>query len=103
MSPISPRDLIAKAALLATRPADMNSNIGKTHSGLIAAFGLHLVKTGLVPVEYGRAFNRAQNIRQVADYTGDLIEADDVVWVVQQSADFVQMIKDTFVSNEGKK
>jgi uncharacterized protein (UPF0332 family) len=67
----------AKAALLKTVPGG-DPTVGKTHSGLISAFGLHLVKAGLVPAEFGRAFNRAHDIRQVADYTGDLIEADQV-------------------------
>ena len=82
----------AKAALLAKAPS-IDSMTGKTHSGMIAAFGLHLVKTGLVPLELGRAFNRAQNIRQVADYTGDLIAPDDVAWLVQQADGFVQTMR----------
>ncbi len=82
----------AKAAMLVKAPS-IDPAIGKTHSGMIAAFGLLLVKTGLVPVELGRAFNRAQNIRQVADYTGDLIAPGDVEWLVQQADGFVQTMK----------
>ena len=82
----------AKAALLATVPT-IDPTIGKTHSGLISAFGLHMIKTGLLPVEFGRAFNRAHDIRQVADYTGDLIETNDVAWLIQQATDFVERIK----------
>lgn len=87
----------AKAALIETVP-NIDPGIGKSHSGLISAFGLHMVKTGLVPVEYGRAFNRAHDIRQVADYTGDMIEAEDVNWLIQQSMDFVVLIKSDFLS-----
>lgn len=83
----------AKAALLVKAPSS-DPAIGKTHSGMIAAFGLHLVKTGVVPVELGRAFNRAQNIRQVADYTGDLITPGDVEWLVQQTDGFVRIMKE---------
>ena len=86
----------ARAALLATVPG-IDPAIGKTHNGLIAKFGLHMVKTGLVPVEFGRAFNRAQEIRQVADYTGDVLELSDVDWIVQHATDFVKMIKERFV------
>lgn len=86
----------AKAVLLATVPT-IDPTIGKTHSGLISAFGLHMVKTGLMPVEFGRAFNRAHDIRQVADYTGDLIESDDVNWLIQQATDFVALVKADFV------
>lgn len=86
----------AKAVLLATVPT-IDPTIGKTHSGLISAFGLHMIKTGLMPIEFGRAFNRAHDIRQVADYTGDLIELGDVQWLIQQARHFVQVIKADFV------
>ncbi|MBB5202604.1 HEPN domain-containing protein [Glaciimonas immobilis] len=42
----------AKAALLQILPGS-DPMVGKTPIGLIAAFGLHLVKTGLVPAEFG--------------------------------------------------
>jgi uncharacterized protein (UPF0332 family) len=72
----------AKAILLEKIP-NTDSTIGKTHNGLITAFGLHIVKTGLIPLEYGRIFNRAYDLRQVADYTGDLIEEQEVKWLVE--------------------
>lgn len=87
----------AKAALLKTIPGG-DPTVGKTHSGLISAFGLHLVKTGLVPAEFGRAFNRAHDIRQVADYTGDLIEADQVDSLITQASAFVEWIDSQVIS-----
>jgi len=89
----------AKAVLLATVPT-IDPTIGKTHGGLIAAFGLHMVKTGLIPAEFGRAFNRAHDIRQVADYTGDLIGSEDVTRLIQQANDFVEFIKTTFLTSK---
>ncbi len=47
----------ARAALL-TVNAPVPSEIARTHSGLITAFSLHVVKPGLVAVEHGRAFNK---------------------------------------------
>ena len=44
----------ARAALIASK-APVPPEIAKTHSGLIAAFSLHLMKPGLFPVELGRA------------------------------------------------
>lgn len=88
----------AKAALLSTVPT-IDQMIGKTHSGLISAFGLHMVKTGLVSIELGRAFNRAHDIRQAADYTGDLIDLDDVNWLIQQATNFVKLIKSDHMPN----
>ena len=55
----------ARSALLAT-DAPAAPKRAKTHSGLIAAFSLHLVKTGQVPVEFGKALNRVADIRLVA-------------------------------------
>lgn len=92
----------AKAALFA-KASGVDPAIGKTHSGLIAAFGLHLVKTGFVPAEFGRAFNRAHDIRQVADYTGDLIEADQVDGLIVQAAEFVEWIDSRLLQNEAGK
>ena len=88
----------AKAALLKS-VSGIDPTVGKTHSGLISAFGLHMVKTGLVPVEVGRAFNRAHDIRQAADYTGDMIEPDDVNQLLRDATDFVALVKVNFVSN----
>jgi len=57
----------ARAALLASG-APVEPEIAKTHTGLISAFSLHMVKTSRVPVELGKAFNRAEELRLMADY-----------------------------------
>lgn len=84
----------AKAVLLARVP-DIPAHIGKTHGGLISAFGLHLVKTGILPLETGRMFNRAFEMRQIADYTGDNLEEADVVQLLEQATNFLAHIKTT--------
>ncbi len=50
----------------------------KTHSGVLAAFGLHLVKPGLFPAEPGRAIQRVQSLRQVADHEETPVPHDNV-------------------------
>lgn len=65
----------------------------KTHSGLIAAFGLHLVKTGRLPVELGKTLNRASEVRLAADYTGDVIEPAQAQRMVEQAASFIAAIR----------
>lgn len=40
----------------------------KSHSGAIALFGQHLVKTGEIEEKYGRWFNRIEKSRLEADY-----------------------------------
>lgn len=86
----------ARAALLASH-APVPPEIAKTHNGLIAAFSLHLVKTGVFPVELGRSFNKAEDLRLVADYKGDAISAEDSLWVVQQAQAFVAEIDKRFM------
>ncbi len=64
----------------------------KTHSGLIAAFGLRLVKTGRLPVDLGKALNRASEVRLAADYTGEVIGADQARRMVEQAGVFTAAI-----------
>ena len=85
----------ARAALIAAG-APVDPNVVRTHNGVIAAFGLHLIKKGLVEPEWGRTLNRAQEIRQVADYTGDNVEMELAAWVVEQSRLFIQAIQAAF-------
>jgi uncharacterized protein (UPF0332 family) len=85
----------ARAALLLSQ-APVKAETARTHGGLIAAFSLHLVKTGRVPVELGRALNRVEEIRLVADYKGDPIDPERAAWAVQQAEVFVTEMKSFF-------
>lgn len=86
----------ARAALLASG-APVGPDIGRTHNGLIGAFGNHLVKNGPVPKEVGRLLNRAHEIRQVADYNGESVEPDDALEVVEQAEAFVSAMRAAFM------
>jgi uncharacterized protein (UPF0332 family) len=81
----------ARAALLAIA-APVPSEIAKTHSGLISAFSLHLIKTGKLPTELGKALNKVEGLRLVSDYKGDSISLEDSQWAVAQATVFVQEI-----------
>jgi uncharacterized protein (UPF0332 family) len=48
-------------------------------------------------LDLGRALNRAQNIRQIADYTGDVIEPEDVTQLLRQASEFVILLKTRFL------
>ncbi len=39
-----------------------------THQGSHALFGLHYIKTGKIPAEYGRLYSQLQTIRDESDY-----------------------------------
>ena len=88
----------ARAALLAS-VAPVSANVARTHNGLISAFSLHLVKTGRVSVDLGRSLNRAEEIRLIADYTGDTLEPEQTMWVVEQAERFVQAMRAEFMEN----
>ena len=89
----------ARAALIASQ-SPVPPEIAKTHSGLIAAFSLHLVKPGLFPIELGRAFNRIEDLRHIADYKGDSILQEDAAWAVQHAHDFLKEIEKRFVQGD---
>lgn len=87
----------AKAALLASGAA-VKADIGKTHSGLIKAFGEHLIKQGPVPKEMGRLLKRAEEVRLVADYKSNSVELADAAELVGQAEMFVTAMRTAFPS-----
>lgn len=82
----------ARAALIASN-APVEPEIARTHSGLITAFSLHLVKTGRVGVEHGRALNKVEDLRLIADYRGDAVPPDKADWAVEQASNFIAAIR----------
>lgn len=86
----------ARAALLASG-APVEPDIGRTHSGLIGAFGNYLVKNGPVSKDMGRLLNRAHEVRQAADYSGDSVEPSDAREMVMQAETFVAAMKTQFM------
>lgn len=83
----------ARAALIATR-APVQAEVARTHSGLIAAFSMHLVKPGLIAVEHGRSLNKVEDLRLIADYKDDPVSADKATWALEQAVKFVAVIDD---------
>ena len=88
----------ARSALLAGG-APIQQDLPKTHNGLISAFSLHLVKTGKVSLALGKALNKAEELRLIADYKGDPIELEDAGWAVSQAETFVQTMQAMFMSD----
>lgn len=89
----------ARAALLASG-APVAPDIGRTHGGLISAFGGHLVKNGPVSKDMGRLLNRAEEIRLVADYNGDSVELTDAREMVEQAETFVAAMRTEFLPDD---
>lgn len=89
----------ARAALLASG-APVAPDVGRTHSGLISAFGSHLVKNGPVSKDMGRLLNRAEETRLVADYNGDSVELSDAQEMVEQAETFVAAMRAEFLPDD---
>ncbi len=89
----------ARAALLISGSEEQALS-AKTHNGLIAAFSLHLVKTGQVPSELGRALNKVEEIRLFSDYSGESIKPDKAAWAVEQAEIFVQTLRKHFFESD---
>ncbi|CAI8903671.1 hypothetical protein [Methylocaldum szegediense] len=70
--------------------------VAKTHSGLITAFRPHLVTTGRISIEFGKALNRAAYIRLVSDYTTEQIAAEWAEWAISQAKRFVAEFDGSF-------
>lgn len=88
----------AARAVLLRIEAPVPPEIAKTHSGLIAAFGLHVVKPGLAPLELGRTLNWAEDLRLIADCRGDTVEHADALDIVEKAANFVRAMHATFMA-----
>jgi len=85
----------ARAALVAT-----GHELPKTHRGLISAFSLHLVKGGLISIEYSRDLNQAEQLRLIADYIGDPIERPTASEMIARAERFVAVVRERLVSNQ---
>jgi uncharacterized protein (UPF0332 family) len=82
----------ARAALLHIQ-APVPAEVIRTHSGLITAFSLHLVKSELVAIAHGRALNKVEDLRLIADYKGDPVSIQNAEWALEQSTNFVAAIQ----------
>ena len=81
----------ARAALL-TLEEPLQSEVIKTHSGLITAFSLYLIKTGRIPEQYGKALRQVEQIRLIADYSDAEIERAAAATAIRQASDFVAAV-----------
>jgi uncharacterized protein (UPF0332 family) len=81
----------ARAALLAG-PEPVKSEVIKTHSGLIAAFSLYLIKSGRIPTAYGKSLRQVDQIRLIADYSDEELDRETAASSIEQANHFVQAV-----------
>ena len=66
----------------------------KTHEGLLAEFGLTLIKTGLLDKKFGRMFREAQDAREASDYKIFVIfEREEVEDILKNAEKFLKVAK----------
>lgn len=81
----------AHAALWATG-AQPGGVVVKTHTGLISLVAQHLVKTGILDAEQGRALANVRKTRLLADYTDEPPSRDDAADAVERASAFVEVV-----------
>ena len=87
----------ARASLAACGSPVQAENI-RTHSGLIAAFNLYVIKPGLVAKVAGQRLGQAQNSRLLADYDTGFIKPPDAAETVGWAIEFVGLVHAAFDS-----
>ena len=82
----------AHAALIANGFESPDAII-KTHHTLIAEFGKKLVLGGQIDAAHGRAFNKVQEMRLLADYNAEPPPLAEAQGAVEQAEAFVAAIR----------
>ena len=81
----------ARAALLAGDDP-VKSEMIKIHSGLIAAFSLHLIKPGRIPAQYGKSLRQVDQIRLIADYSDEEVDRETGASAIEQANLFIEAV-----------
>lgn len=85
----------AVSALLATKGLASSK-----HTGIKAFFNQYFIKTGLVPKENGKLYNRLFDARQEGDYVDFVVfERDDVEPWIPQVKNFIETISQFALKN----
>ena len=67
----------------------------KRHKGSHVMFSQYYVKTGKLPMEYGRFYNNLQTLREKSDYNCFYnIEEQDVIKGMEEACKFIKAIED---------
>jgi uncharacterized protein (UPF0332 family) len=65
-----------------------------THHGSHALFNMHYIKTGIMPVEFGRLYNQLQTMREESDYNCVYdVEPDELQIRIEPARQLIERIK----------
>ncbi len=81
----------ANAALWAVG-AHPDGAVVKTHTGMLSLVAQHLVKSGILDHEHGRALANVQKARLLADYTADPPTIDDATDALARAEVFIEVV-----------
>lgn len=71
-----------------------NGYSSHTHNGLISQFGLHFVKTNIVPVKYGSFLSRMELMRKNGDYNCIItISEEELATMIEPAKELVLLIE----------
>lgn len=71
-----------------------DGHITNTHKGSHAVFNLNYIKTGILPIEYGRLYNQLQTMREESDYNCVYeVEADELRERIEPALKLIEEIE----------
>ena len=66
-----------------------------THNGSHAVFNLQYIKTGILPIEYGRLYNQLQTMREESDYNCVYeVEPEELQERIEPARQLIQAIEE---------
>ena len=72
-----------------------------THQGSHAIFNLYYIKTGLLPIEYGRLYNQLQTMREESDYNCAYdISPDELEEKIEPARQLIDKIAELVKNND---
>lgn len=72
-----------------------------THQGSHALFGLHYIKTGILPVEYGQLYGQLQTMRENSDYNCIYdVKPDELQERIEPSRQMIRTIETLIYSQQ---
>lgn len=69
----------------------------KTHSGVVTLFGLHFIKTDLIPAKFARFFRQAKIAREEADYEAlKKFTKEETQKIIESAKKFIDYVEKEF-------
>ena len=78
-----------------------NGQSAHTHGGIIGLFGLHFIKTGIIPGDLGKFYSQLFELRQTGDYDDwKVVTENDVKPLIPTAALFLDTLEKLIRENE---